>query len=119
MAAGLGLTGLARELASNCEFVAMDEQVVTLRLAPEHRQLAAGRGPARLEKALAAYLGRSVKLDLQVAQRVADTPAEIGRRRDEKRRAEAARTLESDPGVAAILEAFDGSIEPDSVRPLD
>jgi DNA polymerase-3 subunit gamma/tau len=60
--AALELQGLARELASNCELVAVEDSRVRLRLAPEHRQLASGRGPQRLEEALSAHHGRSLEL---------------------------------------------------------
>ena len=117
--AALGLQGLARELAANCELVGVEDGQVRLRLAPEHRQLAAGRGRARLEKALAAHLGRPLKLAIDIAERDAETPAEIERRKAAERRRQAAEDLERDPGVRALMDAFGGRIEPDSVQPLD
>ncbi len=115
----LGLTGIARELAANCELLSMDRGRVRLRLAPEHRQLAAGRGRARLEQALAAHLGGTVAVSIEIGERAADTPAEIARRDADARLERAARALEQDPGVMAIVDAFGGSIEPDSIRPAD
>jgi len=117
--AQLGLTGLARELASNCELIALEPGRVLLRLAPQHRPLAAGRGAARLEQALSQHFGRALELVLEVTGRSAGTPAEIARRDRERRREDAARALGSDPGVAAILDTFGGALEPDSITPSD
>jgi len=117
--AALSLQGLARELACNCELAGIDEARVRVRLAPEHRLLASGGGVKRLEEALSQHLGRALKLQVDVSERCSDSPAEIARRDSELRRREAARTLQSDPGVIAIVDAFGGSIEPDSIRPVD
>jgi DNA polymerase-3 subunit gamma/tau len=115
--AALELQGLARELASNCELVAVEDSRVRLRLAPEHRQLASGRGPQRLEEALSAHHGRSLELAIDVGERQTDSPAELARRDAERRIAQATRTLERDPGVRAIVDTFDGRLEPESIRP--
>jgi DNA polymerase-3 subunit gamma/tau len=117
--AALSLQGLARELACNCELAGIDEARVRLRLGPEHRPLASGGGVKRLEEALSQHLGRALKLQIDVSERCSDSPAEIARRDSELRRREAVRTLQSDPGVIAIMDAFGGSIEPDSIRPVD
>ena len=117
--AALPLQGLARELAANCQLVGVDDARVQLRLAPEHRPLALGAGAKRLEDALCSHLGRVVKLHIDVTERSTHSPAEIARRDSELRRQQAARALHSDPGVIAIVDAFGGSIEPDSIQPVD
>jgi DNA polymerase-3 subunit gamma/tau len=115
----LGLQGLARELASNCVLESLEGARVRLRLAPEHRALAAGRGPARLEEALSRHLERAVKVEIAVGEPVSgvETPAVIARREADTRRQRAVAALQGDPGVQAIVDAFGGHIEIDSVRP--
>ena len=120
--AALELQGLARELAANCELLGVDEDRVRLRLAPEHRQLAAGRGPKRLEDALSGHLGRAVSVNIALGEagaESADTPAVVARREADARRRQAAETLQEDPGVRAIVDGFGGQLDPDSIRPVD
>lgn len=115
----LALQGLPRELAANCELLAIEGDEIRLRLAPEHRQLAAGRGTRRFEAALAEYFGRTMRAHIDIGERETETPAQIARREAVIRREQAVQRLQSDPGVIALVDAFGGHLEPDSITPTD
>ena len=109
----------ARELAANCELLAIDGDEIRLRLAPEHRQLAAGRGTRRFEEALAGYFGRTMRAHIEIGAREAETPAQIAQREAVIQREQAVKKLQSDPGVIALVDAFGGHLEADSITPTD
>ena len=115
----LNLQGLTRELAANCELLSIDSAEVRLRLAPEHRQLTAGSGTKRFEQALSTHFGRAMRARIDIGARELDTPALIANRESVARRAAAVQRLQVDPGVIALVEAFGGHLEADSIEPTD
>ncbi|MFT5446466.1 MAG: DNA polymerase-3 subunit gamma/tau [Gammaproteobacteria bacterium] len=115
----LALQGLARELAANCELLAIEGDDIRLRLAPAHRQLATGRGTRRFEEALAEYFGRTMRVHINIGERVTETPAQFAQREAVIQREQAVQRLQSDPGVIALVDAFGGHLEPDSITPTD
>lgn len=115
----LDLQGLTRELAANCELLSIGSSEIRLRLAPEHRQLTAGSGTKRFEQALSAHFGRAVHARIDVGARQLETPALITDRQSVARREEAIRRLQVDPGVIALVDAFSGHLEVDSIKTTD
>ena len=120
LVAGLGLSGLEGELASNTSLVEAYERRLKLTLDSAHAQLiAAPRARERLQDALAARLGVRVKLDIALGASEHETPA-AKRERDETRRRQAAvRAIERDPRVRALCETFGARVDPALVRPVD
>ena len=117
LVAELSLAGLTRELAANCSLTGVDGDHLDLVLAPQHEQLRAPGLAAKLEQALAARLGRRVRLRFHIATPSADTPASRERRDAAERHASAVRAIEEDPGVRALCETFDAEIDASQVRP--
>ncbi|MFT5175987.1 MAG: DNA polymerase-3 subunit gamma/tau [Gammaproteobacteria bacterium] len=115
----LDLQGLTRELAANCELLSIGSSEIRLRLAPEHRQLTAGSGTRRFEEALSAHFGRAVHARIDVGARQVETPALITDRESVARREEAIQRLQVDPGVIALVDAFSGHLEVDSIKSTD
>ena len=115
----LRLTGMVKQLAVNCAWGGMENDVVTLRLARSHAQLASEQMVERLQTALQNHFGRPVRLSLQVEDSLDDTPAAEQARKDEQRQEEAVRDIESDPNVRAMQEMFDAQLDPNSIRPTD
>ena len=119
LVAGLGLSGLEGELASNTSLVEACERRLKLTLDPAHAQLIAPRARERLQDALAARLGVRVELDIALGAPGHETPA-VKRERDETRRRQAAvRAIEGDPGVRALCETFGARVDPALVQPVD
>ena len=121
LVAGLGLSGLVGELASNTSLVEAGDRRLKLALDPAHAQLIAPRARARerLQDALAARLGVRVELDIALGAPEHETPA-AKREFDETRRRQAAvRAIEGDPGFRALCETFGARVDPALVRPVD
>ena len=116
---GLGLSGLAGELAANSILVGSDARRLKLELGPAHAALNTAGARDTLRDALAARIGRPVELDIVLDSPSHETPA-AGRARDEAARQQAAiRAIEDDPGVRTLCEAFDTSVNHALVRPVD
>ncbi|MCP5152404.1 MAG: DNA polymerase III subunit gamma/tau [Ectothiorhodospiraceae bacterium] len=115
----LGLGGLARELASNSVPAALDGERLVLHLAPVHRALATDRLKDKLADALAAHLGRSVRLEIVLDDPVDETPAGAARRRADERRRRAVEELERDPAVRTLCDRFGARFDADLVRPVE
>ena len=116
---GLGLVGLARELAVNSVPEQFENGVITLRLAERHAQLTAGQVLGKLREALELYCGEPVRLDVKLGEPNRDTPAASEERRDAERMAQAVRAIETDPGVQAIVERFGAEVDRALIRPVD
>jgi len=73
-----------------------------------------------LESALAEHLGHPIRLQLEVRpEAVPATPAQARRDERARRLAEAREALENDPGLQALTETFDATLEEDSIRPTE
>ncbi|GIX22065.1 MAG: hypothetical protein KatS3mg121_0848 [Gammaproteobacteria bacterium] len=118
LCAAMGLNGLTAQLAANCALKARDGDHWILVLARRHAQLHKPSTAARLEKALAAHLGRPVRLTIRVEEAVdGATPAAAAERRAAAAQQAAEAALAADPLVRALCERFDAQIEAGSVRP--
>ncbi len=116
---GLGLSGLAGELALNSILVGSDAHRLTIELDPAHAALNATGAREGLRRALAARFGDSIELEVVLNSPAAETPA-AGRARDEASRRQAAiRAIEEDPRVRTLCETFGTSVDPRLVRPID
>ena len=115
----LGVSGLARELAANCEPTGYDGGALKLRLAPNHEQLMAARTREQLERALEKRLGVSLRLDVEIAAPQQDTPARREQRLDTERRQAAVAAIENDATVRAICDTFGTEVDPRLVDPVD
>ena len=115
----LEVSGMARELAVNCEPTGHGEGVLHLRLAPNHAQLMRDRTREQLEGALEKRLGEPLKLSIELEEPPRDTPAQRERRRDAERRRAAVEAIENDATVRAICETFGTQVDPRLVDPVD
>ena len=116
--AQLNLQGPVSQLAAHCTMTGRQGGRVQLKLDADGEPF---RRPALEEKltaALAAYFGEPVKLDIEVAQAVADTPARRKQAEVEDRQQAARQTIEADPNVRAMQDMFGATIQPESVKPV-
>jgi DNA polymerase-3 subunit gamma/tau len=115
----LSLQGLTRELAANCELLSLGADEIHLRLAPEHRQLTAGSSVKRFEQALSAHFDCALRARIDIRAPKLETPALIENRESLVRREQAVQRLQSDPGVIALVDAFGGQLDADSIQTTD
>jgi DNA polymerase-3 subunit gamma/tau len=78
------------------------------------------RRPVREEKlaqALSTHFGEPVKVEFEVAQVVADTPARRKQAEADDRLQAARQSIEADPNVRAMQEIFGAVVQLESVKP--
>lgn len=115
----LDLKGAARQLALNCAYQRREGNTLHFTLAPAHGQLATERTVAHLQEALSAFYREPLKVKIQTAGTVPETPAQRDARRQAQRLEEAREAIARDPNVQALQETFGARVEPDSIRPVD
>ena len=115
----LGVSGMARELAVNCEPIRHAGGVLKLRLAPNHAQLMTERTRDQLQEAVEKRLGATLDLDIEFEAPPQDTPAQREQRRDAERRRAAVKAIENDAKVRAICDTFGTEVDPELVDPVD
>ena len=119
MVEGLGLSGLAGELASNSILVESGARRLKIELDPAHAALNTPGAREALRGALASRFGGPIALDVVLDSPSHETPA-AGRARDEADRRQAAvRAIEADPRMRTLCETFGTRVDPALVQPVD
>jgi DNA polymerase-3 subunit gamma/tau len=126
--AALPLSGVVRTVASYCVPIAIDgsSASVEFAIAEENTTLYNDQHPERLAKSLAIYFGQTIVVKIK---RVADwqslaladdieTPADFRARVKIEVQGGALESLQQDENVSAIVEAFDGELDEQSIQPL-
>lgn len=116
----LRLGGMVRELAYHCEWVSRKAGQVTLRLAQEHKSLMINKtAHNKLQEALAAYFGESLKLTIETGELGGETPAQRDRLARNEKQSRAIEAIEKDAFVQDVIETFDATINVQSINPLE
>ena len=116
---GLGLRGMAAQLADNCAFAAWDGAQLTLHVDPACSSLIGSLAERRLQDAVGAAIGHPLVLRLHATAVQAETPAQREARERCARQAAAEADIAVDPLVRALQENFDAEIVPDSIRRIE
>lgn len=119
LVAALDLSGMAKALADHCDWGGREGERVTLKIEQGHDHLMNDNVLVRLEEALSAYFGSTLRLHLQVGEVSSETPAAAAERAAAERQSAAEQAIESDPNIQALKATFDAEIVPDSIRPRD
>ena len=117
LAARLRLGGFVQQFMHQSELIEADG--LRLRVRVPIRPLAEAATVGRVREALAAHFGAPVRLEVEVGQVQGATAAAASARERAERQAQAQAAIEADPFVRALIEDFDGSIVPGSVRPVE
>ena len=115
----LALSGLNKQLASNCAFIRREDDTVFLGLDGRTESYLTRDRQAAVAKALSDYFGRPVKVDIALGTAEVETPVQQAVRMEDERHAAARAGLEADPNVKALKDMFGAELVPDSVEPLD
>ncbi|MGE4634225.1 MAG: DNA polymerase III subunit gamma/tau [Arenicellales bacterium] len=116
----LGLKGVTREFAMNLSPRSYDPQkrVLIVSLKPNLAKLHSQSRQASLENAFSQFNGSPVKLKLiEGSEDAPETPTQNRARHDSEEKAQAYQALMDDPMVKDIMERFDATVVPGSVRP--
>ncbi len=117
LAASLPLTGLADELAHQSEWVGVEGDTITLRVAIW--SLAAKQGQARLRTVLTEHFGKVVQLKILFGTTGGDTARAVEQVRQAERQRQAEEAVENDPLVLSLIEEFGAQVIPGSIAALD
>jgi DNA polymerase III subunit gamma/tau len=114
--AALELDGPTRMLAQNCALLARDPGVLRLRLDPKQQGARTRSREEKLTQALARHLGEALRLEIEVGDSAAETPAQSGERQTQEALAAARAQLLAEPTVQALQERFGATLNPESLR---
>lgn len=116
----LSLSGVNKQLASNCAYLCRKANTVFLSLDSRSESYLTKPRQLALAEALSSNFGEDLTVDITIARgpTKAETPTQL-EARQETEALEAARAgLEADPNVQALKEMFGAKLVPDSVEPL-
>jgi DNA polymerase-3 subunit gamma/tau len=115
--AGLGLTGMAAQIAAQSELRSVEGHIVNLALPASHKHLTDRAYADKLKAALERATGQRWMLAFEVGDA---TPSSLAAQ-ERKERAELAERTEAafrdEPFVRELCERFDGRVRPDSIKP--
>ena len=113
------LGGITRELAMNLSPYRFAGRTLEVSLADSLGHLFSPSRLGAIEKSLGSALAGTLRLKVVEAEPggVAETPAASKKRQAEGARVEAYQNLINDPAVQDIMDVFDATVVPDSVRP--
>jgi DNA polymerase-3 subunit gamma/tau len=114
----LELGGVARMLAEHAVLAGRDADVWTLCLDASHDTLLGENARAAIERALAAHLGRAVRLVIEVGRPDTETPAARRAREEKESHARAVAALRADGNVQSLVDELGAELRVETVRPL-
>ncbi len=113
--------GLARALAQNCELIAYDDNSLTLRVAENQKHLAAANYQDKLSSAINEYFGKKIRLSFEISKDANTeivTPAKQIATEKAIVKSNAESAIMEDSFVQALIQNFDASIIPNSIKPI-
>ena len=112
----LKLGGVSSQLAAHCTVKSWQDDRLLLTLNPTGGALAGAMPRQKLQEALENYLGRSIRMEIEVAEATEETPAQIAERQHREKQAAAVLAMQNDPVVQVLKEDFDGKLLVDSIK---
>ncbi|WP_313515874.1 DNA polymerase III subunit gamma/tau C-terminal domain-containing protein, partial [Pseudomonas sp.] len=115
----LGLSGLTGSIGANCSLVAVEGDVWRLHLEPTQSALFNANQQRRLNDALNQYLGRTLKLEVEISKPEQETPAQMAARKRAERQRLAEVAIQTDPLVQQMIQQFAAVIRDGTIEPLE
>lgn len=109
--------GLARALSQNCELLAYDENSISLSVPEAQKHLLVPNYQEKLTSAICQYFDKKIKLEFSVGG-TGNTPAKQISQEKAHAQANAESAIEDDNFVQALINEFDASIIPNSIKPI-
>ncbi len=113
----LELTGLAKELAGHCVLKEQGQNRIHLVLRPAQEHLLKTSQKDRLQKAINDRYGADVKLMISVEEPKTPTPTQQKEQAEQDRRQQATASFQQDQFVKEMQDAFNASIDQNSIQP--
>ncbi|MDH5786397.1 MAG: DNA polymerase III subunit gamma/tau [Chromatiales bacterium] len=118
LVARLPLTGMTRQMAEHCALLSVEGGNVTLALDPAFENLRNPKWEQGLQQALSVYLGGEVRLTIGGGEAASATPVQLKKEQAAADQQAAEQAIATDDALHSILEHFDGTIQPGSVKPV-
>jgi DNA polymerase-3 subunit gamma/tau len=116
---GLELGGSLGEIASHCLFKQRDGKRLIFVIDQQQTSLYDSAHQQTLAKALSAYFGTEVEVEITFGTADKETPRAANIRAKEERLAAAIEVLNQDPDLQEFKQRFDARLDEKSVRPID
>ena len=114
------ISGVTKTLALNCEMRSIDEDNSVVLILDESRSsLLSEEHVRKITLALREFYSQDYEIRVEIGQTLAETPAEEIESVKNARKAVALEKLKNDPTVMQAIKAFDGTLDLESVSPID
>ncbi len=113
----LGLVGMSRQLAQNCEMTQLNSEGIELALPKAQEHLLAGAQQEKLKTALQQRYGATFKVAFKIAHGEINSPATVAKSEGQARQAQAVHEIESDPFVRELVQDFGAKVKTSSIKP--
>lgn len=115
----LNLTGLTYALAQQCILQTHQSDHFSLLLDPKQAALHSAKQEEKLTAALSNYLKKPITLKITIGTANLSTPARLEQQQKSQRLKQTTAALQNDPAVQAIMQTFNATLQPESIRLLD
>lgn len=114
----LKLSGIAKELAQNCEVKSVSPNDIEFCVPETHKHLLQKTYQDRMQTAVREHLGKPVRLKFSVGISTGKSPAELENREKQQKQLQAITAIETDPFVRELVENFDAKLIISSIKPI-
>lgn len=115
--AELDVSGMPRQLASNCVLATLDADHFQLRLEAASEHLNTPRFTERVQAALEQWLGRPARVTVELSTAQLLTPSRLDEKQREDDMAAARMSIDQDPVVRQLIDRVDGAVDEASIAP--
>lgn len=113
------LKGLVKELAMNVSPMSLSNGAWSLRLETAHRHFLSKERQAMLVDSLSKVTGDKIVLEIELGESDHATPAQIEAHKAAQRQQQVVDSMENDANVQELIDRFNATVIPDSIRPRD
>ena len=118
MISAMKLESITKQLAQNCRLEHLDDQNCSLLLDQAQRHLLSPMREQKLQAALQAWTGKTIKLKINLGSALADTPAAQLIKQQEDLQQAAVDAIQADTTVELLQQQFDAKIIPGTIKPV-
>jgi len=115
----IGLAGMDKQVASQCILVQLNGHEFSLALTPASAPLLNKDREERIQQSVKDLLGDDVTVTIEMKVAEGESPSERIQRIGKEKIASAEAIIDDDANVKSLLDAFDGSVQPGSVQPVE
>ncbi len=116
---GLKLTGMLQQLAAHCSMRQRDAGSICLYLDESGAPMLNQDRRKQMQDALSHYFDQPVKLSIEIGSCENETPVKRQQRLQQERQREAEIAIKNDENVRSLVDAFDATVNPQTIQPQD